>query len=399
MYQPSQEILEKYAAVLVNFALNDGMGIKKDDVVLVGGQVPGMPLIKEVYRAVIKSGGYPIVNLLEDDLTLIKLVDGTDEHLSFFPEKYYRGIADTIDHSVRILADRDPLFLSSQDPRKIMLNTRSTKPYRDWLDAKEDAGKFTWTLCLYGTEGLAKEAGMSVEAYWEQIENACFLREADPIAKWKSVYTEMSRILTVLNEMPVDRIRIESKETDLTIVLGQNRRWLGGRGRNVPSFEIFTSPDWRTINGKIFFDLPLYRYGQIIEDIRLEIKDGIVIKATAGKNEAFLKEMISQKNADKIGEFSLTDRRFSRISKFMAETLFDENFGGEFGNTHLAVGRAYHDACSLDPRDVSEKQFIEMGFNDSPEHTDIIATADRVVTATLRDKSSVVIYTGGEFVV
>nr|MCU0609831.1 aminopeptidase [Chitinispirillaceae bacterium] len=211
MYQPSQEILEKYASVLVSFALNDGEGIKKNDVVLIGGQTPGMPLIREVYRAVIRSGGHPIMNIMEDDLALVKLSEAGDGQLSFFPEKYYRGIADTIDHSVRILADRDPLFLAEMDPRRIMLNTRSTKPYRDWLDLKEDAGKFTWTLCLYGTEGLAKEAGMSVEAYWEQIENACFLREADPIAKWKSVYAEMSRILTVLNEMPVDSIRIESK--------------------------------------------------------------------------------------------------------------------------------------------------------------------------------------------
>jgi len=397
MYQPSQEILQKYATVLVEFALNDGDGIRKDDVVFLATQVPGIPLAKEVYRSILKSGGLPVVQIIEDDFKLVNLQEGSDGQIAFFPEKYYRGIADSADHSVRILADRDPLFLSKADPRKVILQSRSTKPYRDWLDAKEDAGKFTWTLCLYGTEGAAKEAGLTLREYWEQIERACFLTDPDPVATWRRVNTELQRVLAALNSMPIKTVRVESKETDISIGLGESRRWLGGRGRNVPSFEIFTSPDWRLVRGHIYFDLPLYRYGQIIEDIRLELKEGRIVKATAGKNEKLLLEMIAQQNADRIGEFSLTDRRFSRITKFMAETLFDENFGGEYGNTHLAVGKAYHDACSVDTKDMSEAQFEALGFNTSPEHCDIIATSNRVVTATFGDNSKKIIYEGGEF--
>ena len=172
---------------------------------------------------------------------------------------------------------------------------------------------------------------------------------------------------------------------------------LAAGGAIFQSFEIFTSPDWRGIEGHIAFDLPLFRYGQIISDIALDIRNGHVVKATAARNEPLLRELLSQTNADKIGEFSLTDRRFSRINRFMAETLFDENFGGTFGNTHLAVGRAYHDACSLDISKMGAEDFDRLGYNDSPEHTDMIATTDRTVTATLTDGSSVVIYEGGEF--
>ena len=64
----------------------------------------------------------------------------------------------------------------------MILSSRSTKPFRDWLDVKEDQGKFTWTLCMYGTDGCAKEANMSIEEYWEQINRACFLYEHDPVA-------------------------------------------------------------------------------------------------------------------------------------------------------------------------------------------------------------------------
>ncbi|MBN1309450.1 MAG: aminopeptidase [Chitinispirillaceae bacterium] len=397
MFTPDPNLLEKYAAVLINFALNDGKGIKKGDVVYMVAQLPGVPLAKAVYRTILKSGGQPIVQLQDDDFRLIQLEEGSDEQIGFFPEKYYRGLADNIDHYIRILAEENPLFLADADPRKVILSSRSTKPFRDWLDAKEDAGRFTWTLCLYGTEGTAREAGMSIEEYWGQINRACFLDKKDPLEKWRRVYTDMRYLIETLDRMPIEKVHVVSEGTDLWVRIGENRKWLGGRGRNIPSFEIFTSPDWRGTEGTIFFDLPLYRYGNIIKDIRLEFHNGLIVNATAGQNESLLHEMITQKNADKIGEFSLTDRRFSKITRFMANTLFDENFGGDFGNTHLAVGKAYHDACTCDLKNMSEEKFIALGYNDSPEHTDIIATNNRTVTATLTDGSTKVIYRDGEF--
>jgi aminopeptidase len=399
MYQPSQKTLRRYASVLVDFALGSGRGMKRNEVVHIAAQTPGLPLAKEVCRAVVRAGGHPLVNITDDDFKKILIAEGSGAQAAFFPAAYYRGLGDTIDHSIRIVADRDPLFLSAADPRRIILNTRSTRPYREQLDKKEDDGRFTWTLCLYGTEGTAREAGMSLRPYWGQIERACFLDRKDPIASWRSVYREMQRIIGVLNRVPIRALRVRAEGTDITVGLGEKRRWLGGRGRNIPSFELFTSPDWRTVEGHIRFDLPLYRYGQIIREVRLELREGRVVRASAAKNGKLLQEMIAQSNADKIGEFSLTDRRFSRITRFMAETLYDENFGGRYGNMHLALGRAYHDACSVDPGKLTRKDFQELGFNDSPEHTDIVATTNRVVTAVLKNGSERVIYKDGEFIV
>ncbi len=119
--------------------------------------------------------------------------------------------------------------------------------------------------------------------------------------------------------------------------VGEQRRWLGGRGRNIPSFELFTSPDWRGTEGWIYCNQPLYRYGNLVKGIRLAFVDGLVSEASAEQNEQVLKEMIATEGADRIGEFSLTDRRFSRITRFMAQTLYDENVGGAHGNTHIAA--------------------------------------------------------------
>jgi aminopeptidase len=109
--------------------------------------------------------------------------------------------------------------------------------------------------------------------------------------------------------------------------------------------------------------------------------------------------MISRKNANKIGEYSLTDKRFSRITKFMANTLFDENIGGQFGNTHVALGRAYKDSYPGNMDTPTDKDWEDWGYNDSPEHTDIISTEDRTVTATLPGGSKRVIFKDGMFTV
>jgi aminopeptidase len=81
----------------------------------------------------------------------------------------------------------------------------------------------------------------------------------------------------------------------------------------------------------------------------------------------------------------------------MAETLYDENVGGPFGNTHIALGKSYHDCYAGDPSGVPPEEWARLGFNESAVHTDIVSTTDRVVTATLRGGAEQVIYADGEF--
>jgi aminopeptidase len=101
--------------------------------------------------------------------------------------------------------------------------------------------------------------------------------------------------------------------------------------------------------------------------------------------------------ACRIGEFSLTDRRFSKIDRFMANTLFDENFGGRQGNCHIAVGAAYLDAYDGDPATLDRARRKALGFNDSALHWDLVNTEAKRVSARLKDGRSVVIYENGRF--
>jgi aminopeptidase len=401
-FTPSQQVLERYADVLVNFALGGGAGIRRGDIVRIVAHEAAKPLYVELHRAVWRAGGHTIGHYMADDGGECNLSRdfyelAGEEQIDFFPATYMRGLVDQMDHQVAVLSDSDMHALEGIDPALIMRNGRSMKPAMDWRTEKENAGRFTWTLGLYGTAAMAAEAGLSEAEYWQQIIDACFLDEEDPIARWREVATQIGDYVQRLNALPIERLHIEGEDVDLRIGLGERRQWVGGSGRNIPSFEIFTSPDWRATEGWIAFNQPLYRYGNLVKGIRLEFAEGRVVKASAEQNEQVITEMVATENADKVGEFSLTDRRFSRITKFMAETLFDENVGGPFGNTHIALGKSYHDCYAGDPGAVAAEEWTRLGFNESSVHTDIVSTTDRTVTATLRDGSKLVIYTGGEF--
>lgn len=398
-YQPSQKILDKYADVLINYALNGGNGIKKGEVVFV--QVPecAKPLLISLRRAVLKAEAYCIIEYIPDDIMREFYELANEKQLAFFPEKYLKGKVDQADHLLFVIAETDKHELEGIDPTKIMTRNKAFRPYMEWRNKKENEGKLSWTLGLYATEAMAKEVGMTIEDYWDQIIKACFLNTKDPIQKWNAIVTEMDRIKGKLNELKIEKVHVKAQGTDLTVGLGKNRQWLGGSGRNIPSFELFISPDWRITNGKISFNQPLYRYGNLVKDISLEFKDGIVTKATAKKGEKVLKEMIKVEGANKVGEFSLTDSRFSKITKFMGETLFDENAGGKYGNTHIALGASYKDTYPGDPSKITKTQWEKWGYNDSVIHTDIVSTTNREVTATLEDDSEMVIYKDGKFTI
>ncbi|OGD06667.1 thermophilic metalloprotease (M29) superfamily [Candidatus Amesbacteria bacterium RIFCSPLOWO2_02_FULL_48_11] len=386
-FTPPQAILDKYAKVLVNFALNSGKGLKKGEVVRLVVSESAKPLYIALRNQILRSGGHPLTFYQPDDVTRQYYELASPAQLKFFPQKYIRGLVNQIDHSIGIISETDKHELEGIDPTKIMAKTLSYKPQKDWLDQKENQGKFTWTLGLYGTPAMAKEAGLSLKAYWDQIIKACFLDYPDPIAKWRRVQAQNTAIRTRLNSLKIDRLHVVGPDIDLWVKIGPGRKWLGGSGRNIPSFEIFISPDWRGTQGCL------------ITGIKLQFKDGIVVKSSAAQNYPVLKAMLAIENADKIGEFSLTDKRLSRITKFMAETLFDENISGRHGNTHLALGSAYHDSYTGNPANMVKSAWTRLGFNDSVVHTDIISTTRRTVTAYLSDGTKKLIYQEGVFVV
>ncbi len=403
MFAPPEALLKKYSDVLIKYALGSGKGIKKGETVFL--QVPecAKPILNHLVLSVLEAGGNPIVHYTPDgtdrhtSADRIFFENASQKQIEYVPKSYLLGRVADADHFVSIISTNNKKELEGINSKKILARQKSLLFYKKEREKKENLGKLTWTLGLYGTPAMAREAGLNLEEYWNQISKACFLDEKDPIAKWKYVTKEIERIKTKLNNLKIEKLLVKGKNVDLEIGLGEGRLWMGGSGRNIPSFELFISPDCRVTNGWVKFNQPLYIYGSLIENVELNFKDGKVVKAKSSKNQKLLREMVDASGADMIGEFSLTDKRFSRITKFMAETLYDENIGGKYGNFHIALGSAYKDSYPGNPSSLSANDWKKLGYNESSVHTDIISTDNRTVTAEVEKGKLLQIYKGGEF--
>ncbi len=397
MRQPSSETLYRYAEILIWFALWSESWIKAWDVVLI--QVPecAKAMILPLQTAVMKRWWHPLIRFYPDGIIRNFFELANDEQLKYKPKHEMLWRVDDIDHLVSIIADADKHELEWIDPKKIMMSSKETKFYRDAMDAKENKGDFTWTLWLFWTPQMAEEVWLSLEEYRNQIIKACYLDEENPIEKRQQLSNDISHVKDHLNSLPIQWLHVKWQDIDLKVQLGKNRQRLWGTWRNIPSFEVFISPDRRWTEWWYKCNQPLYRYGSLITWIELRFSWWKVVESRASQHEQLLKEMIATENADRIWEFSLTDTRFSRIDTFMWETLYDENMWWPFWNTHIALWNAYKDSFPWDVSSVTPDQRFQMWYNESVVHTDIVSTSDRTVVATMTDGSEQVIYQWGKF--
>ncbi len=395
----TEKQLENYAEVLL-WGLNIARKKKfrKNDTVIIRYDLPALRLTEILYDKILEKGQIPIPRINPTPcMEKSFFTKANGRQLSFKTpgdEELYRNLSG----GIYLIAPESVTHLRSVEPYRIGKASVARKYLREILDRREEQGDFGWTLCACPTQEQASHAKLSLEEYQEQIVKACFLDADNILEKWKNVRKTVTSLKKWLGSLSVRYFHIESENTDLKVYPGACRKWLGVSGRNIPSFEVFISPDWRKTEGIYFADQPSYRAGNYVENIKLVFSKGKVTEASAKKGEKFLKyQLNTDKGANRIGEFSLTDRRLSRIDKFMANTLFDENFGGQYGNCHIAMGSAYSDSFDGDTNDLSRQKKNSLGFNDSSLHWDLVNTENKRVTAQLSTGQKLCIYENGEF--
>jgi aminopeptidase len=394
-----KEVLEKYADVLLWGLSTARKGaFKKGDVILIQYDPAAMKLAETLYRKVLERGMYPLqrmglTNMMEH--TFYEMA--SERQLKFLPPGD-KELYQAINGRIFLRAPESLTYLKDIDPSRIGRVLVSRKPFREIMDKREEKGAYSWTLCTYPTAGLAKQAKMPLSGYAAQIKKACFLDLKDPVRKWETIHAQANEIKKWLSSLKVKYFRVTSRNMDLVLTPGDKRKWAGISGHNIPSFEVFLSPDFRGTDGVYYANLPSFRSGNYVEGVRLVFRKGRVVEAEAKKGGEFLKKQVAMdRGASRVGEFSLTDKRFSLIDRFMADTLFDENFGGTDGNCHLALGASYSDTFSGNPARLTREMKARLGFNDSALHWDLVNTEPKTVTARLKSGREMVIYEKGAF--
>ncbi|UCG09544.1 MAG: aminopeptidase [Desulfobacterales bacterium] len=395
----TEKQMDRYADILL-WGLKTARKTKfrKNDMVLIRFNLPAVRLAEILQAKLLKMGIHPIQRLsatptMEHNFYSLS----TSNQLTFLPPGE-KPLAEQLNGSIFLHAPESLTHLHDVDPRRIGKATVAQKQLRDIFTRREAQGDYSWTLCMFPTEALARHASLPIQEYTRHIVNACFLNKTSPVAEWQQIYRKAQLIKNWLNGMQISYYQIESENVDLRVTPGKKRKWIGISGRNIPSFEIFVSPDWRGTSGIFYADQPSFRSGNYVSGVRLEFKNGRAVNITASEGEAFVKKQLSMDQvANKLGEFSLTDKRFSRINTFMANTLFDENYGGKYGNCHVALGASYTDTFSGDPRKLTKNLKQKLGYNDSALHWDFVNTERKRVTAHLQSGKKLIIYENGKF--
>ena len=395
----SEKRIKKYCDVLL-WALKKARkgACRKNEIVMIRYDLPALRLAEALQAKLLDGGMNPVLRVgMTPRMEKQFYVRANKRQLLFQPPGE-KELYQKLNGGIYLHAPDSLTHLADVDSSRIGKAAVARKFLKDVLDRREETGKFSWTLCVFPTAELAKQAQLSLTRYANQVIKACYLNARDPVARWEETYRNALAIKRWLNRMKIKRLHVESDQVDLTLTPGERRKWVGLTGHNIPSFEIFLSPDWRGTNGTYYADQPSYRNGNYVEMVRLTFDKGKVAKSEAAKGGSFLaKQVALDPGAARVGEFSLTDKRFSRIDCFMANTLFDENFGGKHGNCHLALGSSYSDTYDGDVSTLTREMKRKLGFNDSALHWDLVNTEDKRITAYLAGGGKAVIYEKGIF--
>ncbi|MDY6971339.1 MAG: aminopeptidase [Thermodesulfobacteriota bacterium] len=391
--------MNKYSDVLLWGLKTARKGkFRRDEIVLVRFDLPAINLAEILQGKLLDMGLNPVLRAGATPIMEHNFYKRSNNRQLEFVAPGEKELSKGLSGNIFLHAPESLTHLSDIDSKKIGRTAVALKPLRDIMRKREDAGLYGWTLCTLPTEELARQAGLPLRQYSNQIIRACYLDKSDPVKAWKTIYKDAMDIKKWMNSIDVEYYHIESENVDLNIKPGRRRKWVGISGHNIPSFEIFLSPDWRGTEGVYYADQPSFRSGNYVEGVRLRFKKGSVVKIDARKGQKFVtKQLAMDQGACRTGEFSLTDKRFSRINKFMANTLYDENFGGSYGNCHLAVGSSYTDAYDGDASKLTKEMKRKLGFNDSALHWDLVNTENKIVTAHLKGGEKVVVYEKGMF--
>ena len=327
--------VETVAKILVDYSVE----VRPNQLVRINGAPEGGPLILAVYQKVLERGAHPFLQVGLEEAEELLYAYASDAQLDYVPP-FMKDIIEQIDAGIGIWSEVNTKRLTNADPARQSRRAVARRPLFERLLERAAKKELRWTETIYPTQAFAQDADMSLREFEDFVYKACLVHEPDPIKAWRTISKKQQRLVDWLNK--ARQIHVVGPDTDLKLEV-TGRKWENCDGHeNFPDGEIFTGPIEESVNGHIRYTYPACHFGREVEDVRLQFKDGKVIKATAAKNEQFLLKMLeTDKGARYLGEFSFGTN--SGIQRFTKNTLFDEKIGGTI---HLAVGAGYPESGS-----------------------------------------------------
>lgn len=407
-----KSLLDKYAKLCVKVGIN----IKKGQPLVINAPIEGLKFVRLLAQNAYELGASEVhVNWKDEELTKLKYKNSPMEVFQNYPEWKADSLEDFAKRGAGFISisSDDPQLLKEMDPKKIAAANKSAslalKEYRNYT--MNDINP--WLVVSIASKAWAKsvfpelEEEESVEKLWDAIFNATRIYEDDPIQAWKDHMNNLKEKVDFLNSKDIESLHYTSLNgTDLKVKLPLGHIWAGGGAitqdgvpfaPNMPTEEVYTMPHKYGVDGVVYSTKPLNYGGKLIDEFKVEFKDGKVVDYHAKVGKDVLKDLFDiDEGANRLGEVALVpfDSPISNSNIIFMNTLFDEN-----ASCHFAFGKAYPTNISYG-ENMNDEELDAHNVNNSLTHVDfMVGDKDTKIVARTLDGETIELFKDGNWAI
>ena len=406
------ELLQKYADFIVRVGVNPQPG----QTLIINCPLEGAPLARLCVRSAYEAGARDVqVNWQDDAVTRIRMELGSEDALTDHKGWQLRRYLDYAESEgsvcvLHLIADDPELFAGLDGAKISRVNSANRSFMQPWREYTMN-DRVQWSIAALPAEPWAKkmfpelDTAAAIEAQWKLIFDTCRVTGGDPVGEWQKHLDRLNELGAKMNALDLESVHFESANgTDLTVGLAEQAVWESAGSKNekgvpflpnIPTEEVFTSPDRMRADGIVYSAMPLIHHGNKVDDFWIKFEGGRVVDYDARVGKATLASIIdTDEGAAHLGEVALISKNtpIRESGVLFYDTLYDEN-----ASCHLALGVGFPE-CIEGGYDMSKEELLEHGVNVSSTHVDfMIGTDDIDITGITPDGREVVIFQNGQW--